>query len=125
MNIPQLDGHFWVERDGIIIDPYFKEYDYIRHIQGCKGKQVYLQAPIHVQVVIFYLYRIRDEQFNLDDDFVRKRSPRFANCWINARAEQAKNGGKIVFGSMGWEKPNGEIHYEYGGVNWSVKQHFS
>jgi hypothetical protein len=27
MKFPIIDGHFWVERDGRIIDPYFLEYD--------------------------------------------------------------------------------------------------
>ena len=29
-SVPKIDGHFWVERNGKIIDPYFKEYDLIK-----------------------------------------------------------------------------------------------
>ena len=36
MNIgfPTIDGHFWIERDGKIVDIEFKEYDFIKSIHN-------------------------------------------------------------------------------------------
>ena len=32
IDFPRFDAHFWVEREGKIIDFYFEEYDYIKRV---------------------------------------------------------------------------------------------
>jgi hypothetical protein len=29
-SVPKIDGHFWVERDGVKIDPHFGFYDMVK-----------------------------------------------------------------------------------------------
>ncbi len=36
--------------------------------------------------------------------------------------EIATNGGVLKFGSLGWERKSGGIHYEFGGENWKIEQ---
>jgi hypothetical protein len=38
--------------------------------------------------------------------------------------EQRKNGGRIVFGSMGFKREDGSVHWEYGGEDWVTVQDF-
>ena len=45
-------------------------------------------------------------------------------CLQNAFIEIQKNGGKLVFGSFGWKRKNGTIHYEFGGENWKTWKDF-
>ena len=36
MAMPTIDGHFWVERDGKKIDPYFEEYDAVKRVHKAR-----------------------------------------------------------------------------------------
>jgi hypothetical protein len=47
----RFDGHYWVERNGKIIDIDFPEYQLIKVMKGCKGKCQYKEAPMDVQKV--------------------------------------------------------------------------
>lgn len=125
MAYPQMDGHFWIERDGKIIDPYFKDYDIIKSYNKCVGDVIHLPAPDLVQKIMIKKFRSAEEIVKLDDAFFLRffPKPRINMCWQNAKLELIKNGGKLIFGSMGWKKKSGEIHYEFGGENWSVAQH--
>jgi trehalose utilization protein len=41
--------------------------------------------------------------------------PMFLTCYQNVIIDIYLNGGEIVFGSMGWKREDGSIHYEFGG----------
>jgi hypothetical protein len=120
---PTIDGHFWLVRDGKIIDPYFNDYDYIKRVQGCNNKQVYLPASPLVQAVMKKKFYEVEQTLGVSKDFWKKFSPKpTANrCWQNAHILM-EDGDELVFGSMGWHKKSGGIHYEFGGEDWTVKQ---
>ncbi len=112
-----MDGHFWVEREGKIIDPYFMEYDLIKGIQGLSGDRIYLPAPPLIQCIFEKVL-----QRSCGKRQYTNYKPRCYECSHNAVYEYQKNGGKIVFGSMGWKRKDGTIHYEFGGENYTAKQ---
>ena len=98
-----IDGHCWVVRDGKIIDPHFQTYNHICMIRGVNvNKQVWIPAQETVQNVFLtkwtefveYVLEVSEEL----NDWENK--PDY--CFINAILEQKKNGGTLVFGSMGW-----------------------
>ena len=120
-----LDGHFWVVQNGKIIDPYFKEYDQCKSFWKCGGERIYLPADDLIQKVMKVKY--------IDSALTIMNTNRTMwemrvyggvqpnSCNINAILEVMKNGGEIVFGSMGWEKNDGSgVHYEFGGENWTI-----
>ena len=51
-----IDGHFWVVRDGKIIDPNFPQYDMIKKIVGGVGERVYLPAEKIIQSFMIKKY---------------------------------------------------------------------
>ena len=122
-----MDGHYWVVRDGVIIDPMFEEYEETKAIFGLKGKPIYLPADALTQQVFKkklnnYIKELEEEGY------------RFPGCWtitnrncnLNAYVEQKLRGGEIVFGSMGWKRKNGNgIHYEFGGEGFNVAKFMS
>jgi hypothetical protein len=111
----RFDGHYWVERNGKIIDIDFPEYQLIKAMKGCKGKCQYKEAPIDVQKV--FIKSIKTEE--LENGMKRNIPPSFNRCQYNAYMEQKLHGGRIVFGSMGWKMKNGKVWWEYGGENWT------
>lgn len=125
MAFPTFDGHFWVVRDGKIIDPHFPEYDFVKTVQGCVGEKVYLPAPALVQKIFIKKFNDISTKMEFSDEVYEMvfRKVREGCCYQNARLEIAKRGGELVFGSMGWERRRGGIHYEFGGEGWSVAQH--
>ena len=127
-----FDGHFWVVRDGKVIDPYFKEYDAVKRLFGCNGEQVFLPASDAIQKVMLkkiitpIVKQIRSLKENGGDAAVAEvlTEPEYRRCAGNALIEAYKNGGRVVFGSMGWKRNNNKgIHYEFGGENWTI-HHF-
>jgi hypothetical protein len=121
---PVIDGHFWVERDGKVIDPYFEEYDKIKKFWGCVGDAVYQPADDLTQQVILRKFEkiltVKQTGISMKTMGGLKRA---YDCWGNASLEIVENGGTIVFGSMGWKKKKtGTIHYEFGGDGWKVHQ---
>ena len=123
-NFPTFDGHFWVERDGEIIDPYFKDYDFIKQMNGCKGKQIHLPATAMIQQVFIKKFKAVEDNLGISDsDYTHMfGEPRPFCCYQNCRLEIILRGGNLVFGSMGWAKKSGGIHYEFGGDGWTVSQ---
>lgn len=131
LNLPMIDGHFWVVRDGKIIDSEFPEYAMIRQIRNCSDEQVYLESnPIIQQVLIQKHIDVFDKFLNINtiEEIAKKLSEWledepsiFRHCFFNSLMEIAKNGGRLVFGSMGWKVNNStEVFYEYGGENYRV-----
>lgn len=129
---PIIDGHFWVERDGKIIDPYFQEYDFIKKFQNLTGDIVYLEAEQLTQKLINTKFnKILDELFGTEaykkfrDGSIECKRPKaiFGGCYQNSVIEIANNGGILKFGSMGWKrKSKAGIHYEFGGEGWKFHQ---
>lgn len=130
--VPSFDGHFWVERDGKVIDPYFKEYDFIKMFNGLEGDCIRVEASAHIQSSIIDLFigclrkycktdNVFKECFEIMND--KKIPLRYGNCFINAVKEIGENGGVLKFGSLGWKKKkSNKVFYEYGGVNWTKNQ---
>jgi hypothetical protein len=125
---PTIDGHFWIVRDDKIVDFEFKEYDFIKKINKCKGEKIYLPAPEMTQKIAINIFeKVLNIIFKKDSIeknreifylFSKKlgfNKPTFSRCFQNVIMEIYLNGGEIVFGSMGWKREDGSIHYEYGG----------
>lgn len=141
MRFPTVDGHFWVVRDGKIIDPHFPDYDVICRIQKASKKDKdYLPAPELTQKLVTAMFVKglkevygNDKTFEeLCDIYTRRYKQNFGNteptmnmCFQNCLMEISKNGGTMVFGSLGF-KLNGkdEYWYEYGGKNWTTVREF-
>lgn len=137
---PSIDGHFWVERDGQIIDWDFPWYDIVRSLNGCvkKAAPQYAEADPLVQKVMIRMYQqVTQKVFGLEaedwsvcakkmvEEMDRMCMPRsHGQCWQNVVREVVHNGGEIKFGSLGWAKQNGSgVHWEYGGPTYtSLKQ---
>jgi len=122
-----MDGHFWVVRNGEIIDPYFKYYDYVKNVNGLEGDRKYIPAPELIQKVMKKKFiEAREETLNWRLEYQPgfKLSSRIEDCCnFNAILEVRQNGGEIVFGSMGWKKKNGDgVWWEYGGEGYTIKQ---
>jgi len=126
---PRIDGHFWVERDGAVVDFDFPSYLQCKEFWKCSpsAKPQYLPAPSKAEEDALWVFEacIRRRYKMLPDehswDEVCKRclqrwpSPVSNECYQNAVAEIGRNGGKLRFGSMGWEKRAGGVHWEFGG----------
>ncbi len=125
MSFPIIDGHFWVERgDGYIVDPYFSQYDFIKRVNRLEGESVHLEADAIVSKVMIRRFEsvISTDLFG---KMLQKAGHRntFNACYQNAILEIYKNGGRLVFGSMGWKRKGSDsIHWEFGGENWKVSQ---
>lgn len=116
----QIDGHYWVEKDGKIIDIDFPEYKFIKAMNGCKGKCQYKEAPMDVQKA--FIKSIKTEE--LENGMKLNIPPRFNQCQYNAYRAQKLHGGRLVFGSMGWKMKKGGVWWEYGGENWTKVAQF-
>lgn len=123
-----IDGHWWVVRNGTIIDPDFPEYDKSRYIFDCTDEKVYLPAPEPTQSLMVSMYKRRLMKiFKVDlwEEAVQcyfklavaegEVTPDHNCCYQNALFEIGLNGGELVLGSFGWMRKSGEVHYEYGG----------
>ena len=152
--MPVIDGHFWVERDGKIIDPNFpKEDEYIRVANNTTTKKAYHEAPELVQKVMLGLlektitYELRKAELmrgrsglcvslstlqTLNEPMTEEEkaeameeyTPRFNCCNLNAYTEAKLRGGRIVFGSQGWKKKDGSVWWEYGGTDYTTVARF-
>jgi hypothetical protein len=148
--MPTIDGHFWVERDGKIIDPNFpKEDEYIREANKTTTKKAYYEATDLAQKVMIGLmektlsYELKKAKMingkgaiyvslqDLDslnvpmteeelEKAIKDYAPAFGCCSLNAYTEAKLRGGRIVFGSQGWKKKDGSVWWEYGGVNYTT-----
>jgi hypothetical protein len=146
--MPVIDAHFWVVRDGEIIDPTFSKQDsFISQFNGTTTEKAYHEAPPLVQAVYVAMlkktvaYELHKNKMISNGVFVtsdlkkpisesemihmiEEYEPRFGRCHLNAFTEACKRGGKIVFGSMGYKKKNGDVWWEYGGKDWDTVAQF-
>jgi hypothetical protein len=136
MEFPRFDGHIWVERNGKIIDPHFPQYNMTKKINGCVGEPIYLEAPEETQTIVIGIMKKRLQQL-LEEDFegaleslyvlyelFDNLKPQYRRCLQNSFIEIYKKGGRLVFGSMGWKRKNGTIHYEFGGEDYKTWKDF-
>jgi hypothetical protein len=112
---PVIDGHLWVVKDGKIIDPHFKNYNFIANVRGVSNKKNYLPAEPRVQEVLIKKWSDFLENIPLDG-----WKDECGMCFINAIAYQRKYGGELVFGSLGFGEDN--IWWEFGGEGWGLLQ---
>jgi hypothetical protein len=134
IELPTIDGHFWVVRDGKIIDWDFEEYSKVRKMWKCGKEKTYLPAPEMTQKIMIGMYKkafsshfsqtqsweqILKEFYSLSA-MVGMIKPEYSRCYQNALIEIHKNGGELVFGSMGFKRIDGSIHYEFGGVEYKT-----
>jgi hypothetical protein len=134
IEMPSIDGHFWVVRDGKVIDWDFKQYEQVRKVWGCGKERTYLPAPEMTQKIMLGIYKkcihsafgvsqsweeILAEFYSLSA-MAKMVEPQFGRCFQNCLIEIHQRGGEIVFGSLGFKKPNGDYHYEYGGIEYKT-----
>ena len=135
---PVVDGHFWVVRDGQIIDPFFDEYKDICAFNKCDWKESsHLPAPEITQKIMIGMFKkgldksIGEKPFeeqisefaNLSRKIIEK--PVFGKCFQNCLLEISDNGGDLVFGSLGWKiYGTDKYFYEYGGEDWKTIRDF-
>lgn len=141
MSFPLTDGHFWVERDGKIIDPDFTEYIQICKIRNCNPKdKKYLPASPMIQSVFIKqftkvmnscegkectLEEIGSSLHKASIQFFGNYQPRYGMCFQNAVIEISKNGGNLVFGSLGFKNKNKNGYfYEFGGEDFTTCKQF-
>jgi hypothetical protein len=119
---PTIDGHFWIVRHGRIIDTDFKEYGWIKKVNGCRGEMIYKEADENTQKIMIKLFMKCLENVGLTMETFKqmsvkhKREPRFNSCFQNCLLAY-REGDELKFGSMGWKKKNKKdgIWWEYGG----------
>ncbi len=140
LQFPSIDGHFWVVRDGKIIDPVFDEYKLVCHIRNADWKDRHnLPAPEMTQTLMINMFKkilnnqlgkdksfeeLIDEFYALTVLYMKKPTPQADKCFQNCLIEIKERGGDLVFGSLGFKlKCNEGYWYEFGGADWtSVKQ---
>ena len=124
-SVPLVDGHFWIERDGKIIDPHFPEQDYVKGVH--RGvKFVYKPADELTTTMITMMHYKTIEKGGYKNlvDFLTEyiliagEKPRQGYCFFNAMMEQ-EEGDKLIFGSWGVERADGTKFWEYGGEDWT------
>jgi len=128
-----FDLHWWCvsKKDGSIIDPHFKEYDEIKESYGFKKNipnsykefsttlQVEILQFVYKNYILKKLQTIEESRLTLSKQDVLNmwcEHPRFKNCVTNAYGYWMNNKQDCVLriGSMGWEKSDGSIWWEYG-----------
>jgi len=126
-----INGHYWVERDGKIIDPYFPNYNRFKAYYNIKRKNakfVYVEAtnPFTNRIALKSLddilmrpFEDKEKALKLLDLCEYKNEPRC--CQFNSLMEQYRNGGEIKFGSVGMETDDGKsIVWIYGSKNFDT-----
>ncbi|AMM52436.1 hypothetical protein TH61_16290 [Rufibacter sp. DG15C] len=117
MKFPIFDGHFWVVKDGVIIDPFFDVYYQKALIRRVPTKRHYHAAPEDVQK--FFMDLMKPYWEKVKEGYAIL--PGY--CCFNALHEAELNGGEVVFGSMGFGmKPN--VFWEYGDPSWKRPKKF-
>lgn len=127
--LPKTNGHFWVERDGVIIDWDWPQLRKLRRQLDCeRDLNAYLRADPRVEEAMIRLFkRVTLRAFKTDDwddmmvEFLlvakmtgNADKPTFNKCWTNCIQEVYHNGGEIRFGSMGFKRKDGTYRWYYG-----------
>jgi hypothetical protein len=151
--MPTFDGHFWVEKDGVIIDCDFPKDDaFIRKINKTTSEKKYHEAPEITQTIFigmlekaltFELQKMKmmghasamaiDTRtiFGMmekadNEAELKEYQPRFESCHLNAYKNWKEHGGRLVFGSQGYVKKDGTgVWWEYGNPEWTKVVQFT
>jgi hypothetical protein len=129
-SLPQvMCGHFWIVRDGEIIDPKFADHTHIQRVNRTTTEVCRIPASEAVQRVMIasHLKKCREHIGENPGEFFSRvmGRPFFGQCFFNCLMEQHERGGEIVFGSMGWVREDGSKYYEYGGENFKIVADFT
>ena len=135
MEYPTIDGHFWVVRDGKIIDPVFDGYKYVCKVHDADVTTLsHYPAPMMTQKIMINIFTKVIENVVGDKPFEKfyKMSRQMGllsrvedRCWQNCLLEIYENGGEIVFGSLGFKYKNkAGFWYEYGGEDYKTIKDF-
>jgi len=123
-NLIGIDAHFWVVREGKVIDTDFGVYNKIRQINGCDERVAYCPAPKHIQDRYIASLTRKHLKGKTAEDY-KTYTPRPYECVKNSAVEYLRNGGEIVFGSMGFfKKGSQEIWWEFGGRHYDTPEMF-
>jgi len=131
MDLPEvMMGHFWVVRDGRVIDPKFPDHRDIQRQNRLQDVSCHLPAPAMTQKVMIASHikkakNVFGENYATEFQRIFEDRPHFGMCFFNAVMEQHRNGGEIVFGSMGWLRDDDTEFYEYGGKEFKVVADFT
>ena len=120
--LPSIDGHFWIKKsDGTIIDPWFDQYNFVINLFQTTNERLYLPAPDFVQILMRTRFErgvdkfLKTHNWNMDR-LLTTYKLQFGNCYMNCLIGEP---GELVFGSLGFKREDGSIHYEYGGADWN------
>jgi len=128
---PKLDGHFWVVRDGKIIDPHFPYADIVKKVN--RGvKFIYHPADDMTQTIMkSIMMKQINKHFPTLKEFIDAYKlicgdEKVAGyCLQNSLMEIDENGGELVFGSWGVERKDGSKFWDFGGDDYvGVKAFF-
>ena len=114
-----IKGHFWVELDGKIIDPWFEVYDGIIRLKGLTNEKVYRPASKTLQGRMIKTHILAKLQtmikLNMNKKELAKVSPAAFCCDTNAIINKIKHlGSRIVYGDFGWKrKDGGGVYFEF------------
>ena len=124
IQFPTIDGHFWLERNGKVVDIEFKDYDYIKKYHNCDDGMVYKQADTNTQLIMTRIFEKCMKSMGEDKASYRILCKNmgigamFRCCFQNCMLA-FQEGDLIRFGSMGWNKRNGSgVWWEFGGEDW-------
>jgi hypothetical protein len=134
IELPDIDGHFWIVRDGKIIDWDFPEYAQVRRMWGCGKEKTYLPAPEMTQKLMIGMFKKAfSSHFSKTQTWEEILAefhglcclagavePQYCRCFQNCLLEIHLRGGELVFGSLGFKRPDGSFHYEYGGTEYKT-----
>ena len=119
-----FNGHFWVEKDGEVLDnyPWFLELNDFKRAFGIKNKKRKLEyercdEPT-TNMIIFGMYKKLFEKSGKTEDEIKEligkiwTNPQVRCCYFNSVSRQQKDGGKIVFGCVYMRSDDGnKKHY--------------
>jgi hypothetical protein len=123
MEFPTIDGHFWIVRNGEILDIEFQEYSYIKKVRNCDDGMVYKEADAVTQMCMINIWEKCLTSQGLDKYSFKYKVPsgyfpQMCCCFQNCMMMWEK-GDVLKFGSMGWKKKNRtDTWWEFGGENY-------
>jgi hypothetical protein len=117
-----ISGHFWIVRDGKIVDWDFPEYKELRVFHNCEEKPKYRLESVAIRRKAKKQW-IKEKRDDLEEirelmpemwEEIVKAHPLPFQCSLNVCVEQALRGGQIAYGDMGWTcRDTGDIWYEF------------
>ena len=136
--MPTIDGHFWIVRDGKIVDWDFPEFAEMRRTWNCGKEKNYIPAPVMTQKIMTQMFKKafssslesddwdeNMEEFKFWNKFANMPDVRYSCCFQNCILEIHERGGELIFGSLGFKKNKGQgYHYEWGGENYNTVADF-